>query len=91
MSVLSYLILSVLLLLTIGTATALIYSFIKNRRTRLAIIYAGRILNAGQADSQEQFLSVYRTLATARNDLEAAKLWKKLDELKDLAGIPAAR
>ena len=91
MSVLSYLILSVLLLLTIGTATALIYSFIKNRRTRLAIIYAGRILNAGQADSEEQFLNVYRTLATAHNDLEAAKLWKKLDELKDLAGIPAAR
>ena len=88
---LDYLILSILLLLAIGAVAALIYSVIKKRRTRLAIIYARRILNAGQADDEEQFLTVYRRLATVRNDLEAARLWEKLDELRDQDGIPVAR
>jgi hypothetical protein len=88
---LSYLIFVIILLLGIGAIVAFCHNVIRNHQTRQAIVYARRILNAGQADSKEQFSSVYRQLATARNDLEAAKLWKKLDELKDLTGIPAAR
>jgi type II secretory pathway pseudopilin PulG len=88
---LSYLIFAIILLLAIGAIVAFSQSVVRNHRTRRAIVYARRILNAGQADSEEQFIDVYRQLATAHNDLEAAKLWKKLDELKDLAGIPAAR
>jgi type II secretory pathway pseudopilin PulG len=88
---LSYLIFTIILLLAIGAIVAFSRSVVRIHRTRRAIVYARRILNAGQADSKEQFINVYRQLATARNDLEAAKLWEKLDELKDLDGIPAAR
>ena len=88
---LNSLLLSVVLLLAIGLLFTFIYYVIKDRQTRMAIIYARRILNAGQADSEEQFRSVYRRLATTRNDLEATMLWKKLDELRDLAGMHAAK
>jgi hypothetical protein len=88
---LSYLIFVIILLLGIGAVVAFSRAVINERRTRRAIVYARRILNAGQADTEEQFRSVYRQLATAPNDLEAAKLWQKLDELRDLNGIPAAR
>ncbi len=87
MSELNSLLLSVLVLLAIGVFFTFIYYVINDRQTRIAIIYARRILNAGQADSEEQFRSVYRRLATTRNDLEAAKLWKELDELRELTGI----
>jgi hypothetical protein len=88
---LSYLIFVTILLLGIGAFVAFSHAVIRIRRTQRAIVYARRILSAGQADSEEQFCSVYRQLATARHDLEAAKLWKKLDELRDLNGILAAR
>jgi hypothetical protein len=91
MSEVDYIILSILLLLAIGAIIFLIYSVVKKRRTRRAIIYARRILNAGQADSEEQFRTVYRRLATAGNDLEAAKIWQKLDELRDIVGIHPSR
>jgi hypothetical protein len=88
---LSYVIFITILLLAVGAVLAFSYYVIRTHRTQRAIIYARRILSAGQADSEDQFRDVYRRLATARNDLEAAKLWKKLDELRDVAGIPAAR
>jgi hypothetical protein len=91
MLALNYLVYGIILLLAIGSTAAFSYAVVKNRRTQRAIVYARRILAGGQADSEEQFRDVYRRLATAPNDLEAAKLWKKLDELKDLAGTDIAR
>jgi type II secretory pathway pseudopilin PulG len=91
MLALNYLVFGIILLLVAGAIITFSYAVIKNRRTRRAIVYARRILAGGQADSEDQFRDVYRQLATASNDLEAAKLWKKLDELKDLAGTHIAR
>jgi hypothetical protein len=80
---LEYVIFSILLLLAIGVVIAIGYTVVRNRQTRRAIVYARRILSGGGADSEEQFRSIYRRLATTRHDLEAEKLWKQLDELRD--------
>jgi hypothetical protein len=88
MLLLNSLLFCMLLLLALGAVAAFGLFVIKPLQTRWAIAGARKILNAGQARSELQFRTVYRTLATARNDLEATKLWRQLDELKDLAGLP---
>jgi hypothetical protein len=88
MLILNSLLFCILLLLALGAAIAFTMFVIKPFQTRWAVINARKILSAGHAASKGQFYNVYRMLATARNDLEAAKLWRQLDEIKDLAGIP---
>ncbi len=78
----------ILLMLAVGAVIAFNQFFIRPFQTRWAIGTARKIIDSGQAASETQFRHVYRLLATARNDLEATKLWKQLDQLKDLAGIP---
>jgi hypothetical protein len=91
MLLLNSLLFCMLLLLALGAVSAFGLFVIKPLQTRWAIAGARKILNAGQAESEGQFCSVYRMLATARNDLEATKLWRQLDELKDLAGLPVEK
>jgi hypothetical protein len=81
----------ILLLLAVGAVIAFNVFFIRPFQTRWAINNARKIIDNGQAASEAQFRSVYRLLATARNDLEAAKLWRRLDELKDLTGVPVEK
>ena len=91
MLLLNSLLFCILLVLAVGAVIALNQFLIRPFQTRWAIGTARKIINAGQAASEGQFLNVYRLLATARNDLEAAKLWKQLDQLQDLAGIPVEK
>jgi hypothetical protein len=91
MLLLNSLLFCILLLLALGAVIAFGLFVIKPLQTRWAIAGARKILSAGQADSEGQFRNVYRMLATAHNDLEAIKLWRQLDEIKDLAGVPSKK
>lgn len=91
MIILNSLLCCILLLLAVGAVIAFNVFFIRPFQTHWAIGAARKIIDRGQAASEAQFLSVYRLLATARNDLEATKLWRRLDELKDLSGIPVEK
>jgi len=91
MLLLNSLLFGILLLLAVGAVIAIDLFLIRPFQTRWAIGAARKIIDRGQAASEGQFRGVYRLLATARNDLEAVKLWKRLDELKDLAGIPVEK
>jgi enoyl reductase-like protein len=89
--VLNSLLFCVVLLLAVGAVIAFNVFFIRPFQTHWAINNARKIIDNGRAASEAQFRNVYRLLATARNDLEAAKLWKRLDELKDLMGVPVEK
>jgi hypothetical protein len=91
MLLLNSLLFCILLLLALGAVIAFGMFVIKPIQTRWAIAAARKILKVGHAESEGQFRSVYRMLATARNDLEATKLWRQIDEIKDLAGIPVEK
>jgi hypothetical protein len=86
MFIVEYLLFCILLLLFLGAVIAFTCFVIKPLQTYWAIVQARKILAANKTKSARQFRNVYRILATARNDLEAAKLWKQLDEMKLLAG-----
>jgi Na+-transporting NADH:ubiquinone oxidoreductase subunit NqrC len=78
-----YLLFYILLMLCLGAVIAFSYFVIKPMQTRWAIVNARRMLAAGEIQSHWKFRNVYRMLATARNDLEAAKLWRQLDEIRE--------
>ena len=82
MFTMTYLLFCILLLLFLGAVIAFSYFVIKPLQTRWAIIKARKIVAANKVENTWQFRNVYRMLATARNDLEAAKLWQQLDEMK---------
>ena len=85
----NYLLFWIFLLLFLGAVIAFSYFVIKPFQTRWAITRARKILAEGESRSRWQFWNVYRMLATARNDLEAAKLWRQLDEMKDATDKPS--
>jgi len=82
----NYLLFNILLLLGLGAVIAFSYFVIKPLQTRWAIIKARKIVAEGKVRSNWQFRNVYRMLATAHNDLEAAKLWQHLDEIREKTG-----
>jgi quinol-cytochrome oxidoreductase complex cytochrome b subunit len=85
MFTMTYLLFCIFLLLFLGAVIAFSYFVIKPFQTRWAIIKARKMVAAKKVENTWQFRNVYRMLATARNDLEAAKLWKQLDEMKEAA------
>jgi hypothetical protein len=78
-----YLLLGILLLLCLGAVIAFSYFVIKPMQTRWAIARARRIVASGRLPGEWHFRNVYRMLATAHHDLEASKLWRQLDEMKE--------
>lgn len=90
MSTISYLLFYILLMLLLGAVIAFSYFVIKPLQTRWAILKARKIVAEHKVENTWQFRNVYRMLATAYNDLEAAKLWRQLDEMKQPAGKPSA-
>jgi len=86
MSTMNYLLFCILLMLILGAVIAFSYFVIKPMQTRWAIVKARKILETGQFPGKWQFRNVHRMLATAHHDLEAVKLWHKLDEMKVSAG-----
>jgi hypothetical protein len=77
-----YLLFSIVLLLCLGAVIAFSYFVIKPVQTRWAVRRARKIVAEGQRRSDWHFRNIYRMLATAHDDLEAAKLWRQLDEMK---------
>jgi len=85
MFAMAYLLFYILLLLALGAVIAFSYFVIKPLQTRWAVVKARKIVAEGDAKHTWQFRNVYRMLATAHNDLEAAKLWQQLDEIREKA------
>ncbi len=79
----SLLLFFILLLLLLGAVIAFAYFVIKPVQTRWAVRKAREIVAAGEIKNHWQFKNVFRILATAHNDLEAAYLWQKLQQLKE--------
>ena len=78
----SYLLFCILMMLLLGGVIAFSLFVIKPMQTRWAVTAARRIVADGKARNEWQFRNVYRMLATAKNDLEAAKLWQMMDQMK---------
>ena len=78
----TWLLFYIFMLLLLGAVIAFSYFVIKPLQTRWAVLKARKIVAENRCRSTWQFRNVYRMLATAQNDLEAAKLWKQLDEMK---------
>ncbi len=74
-----YLLFCIVLLLGLGAVIAFSLFVIKPLQTRWAVVRARKIVAEGKAPGDWHFRNVYRMLATAHNDLEAAKLWRQLD------------
>jgi len=77
-----YLLFAIVLLLGLGAVIAFSLFVIKPVQTRWAVVRARKIVASGQLPSGWHFRNVYRMLATAHDDLEAAKLWQQLDKMK---------
>jgi hypothetical protein len=86
MFTIQYLLFSILLMLGLGAAISFSLFVVKPLQTRWAIIKARDIVTVGRPESDWQFRNVYRMLATSKNDLEAAKLWQQLDEIRGKYG-----
>jgi hypothetical protein len=83
MFTMTYLLFCILLLLGLGAVIAFSFFVVKPLQTRWAIDKAHKILMFGdKARDDWQFRNVYRILATARNDMEATKLWQQLDRMR---------
>jgi hypothetical protein len=85
MFTIGYLLFSILLLLALGAVIAFSYFVIRPVQTRWAIGKARKMVATRDIRNKWQFRNVYRMLATARNDLEAADLWHKLKEIREIS------
>jgi hypothetical protein len=79
-----YLLFSILMLLFLGAVIAFSYFVIRPMQIHWAIVEARKMVAGRNVSKTWRFRNVYRTLATARNDLEAAELWQ---QLKDILSI----
>ena len=82
MYITQYLLFCIVLLLCLGAVIAFSLFVIKPLQTRWAVRRARRIVAEGKPRSDWHFRNIYRMLATAHDDLEAARLWHQLDEMK---------
>ena len=80
-----YLLFSILMLLFLGAVIAFIHFVIRPLRIHWAIIEGRKLVAAREVSHSWRYRNVYRTLATARNDLEAAELWQKLRDIQEIA------
>ena len=85
MSSIEYLLFSILMLLFLGAVIAFIHFVIRPLRIHWAITEGRKLVAAREVGHSWRYRNVYRTLATARNDLEAAELWQKLRDIREIA------
>ncbi|MDD4859576.1 MAG: hypothetical protein PHR56_05160 [Dehalococcoidales bacterium] len=83
-----FLLFNILMLLGLGAVIAFCHLVLKPFQTHWAIVHARRMVAENRWQDDWRSRNVYRMLATARNDLEAAKLWQQLDAMK---GLPHSR
>ena len=91
MFIVEYLLFYILLMLFLGAVIAFSYFVIKPLQTHWAIVHARKIVAENEVRNTWRFRNVYRILATARNDLEAVKLWQQLDQIREKSPQPAAK
>jgi hypothetical protein len=82
MYLMQYFLFGIVLLLGLGAVIAFSLFVIKPMQTRWAVVRARKIVATGELPREWHFRNVYRMLATAHDDLEAAKLWQQLDKMK---------
>jgi len=80
-----YLLFSILMLLFLGAVIAFIHYVIRPLRIYWAITEARKMVAKRDVSKNWRSRNVSRTLATARNDLEAADLWQKLRDIQEIA------
>jgi quinol-cytochrome oxidoreductase complex cytochrome b subunit len=78
----NYLLFAIFMMFNLWAVIAFCVYIIRPLQTRWAIIQARKMVAEGKVRKDWRFRNVYRMLATAKNDLEAAKLWQKLDSMK---------
>jgi hypothetical protein len=79
-----YLLFSILMLLFLGAVVIFVHFVIRPLRIQWAIIEARKLVANREISNRWRFRNVFRTLATARNDLEAAELWQKLRDIQKI-------
>ena len=79
-----YLLFSILMLLFLGAVIIFVRFVIRPLRIYWAIIEARKMVNQREINNGWRCRNVYRTLATARNDLEAAELWQQLKDIREI-------
>lgn len=77
-----YLLFAIFLLFGLWAVIAFTIFVVRPFQTYWAMAQARKIIAEGKARNNWQYHNVYRMLAKSKDDLEAKKLWKQLDEMK---------
>jgi quinol-cytochrome oxidoreductase complex cytochrome b subunit len=77
-----YLLFGIFLLLGLWAVIAFTIYVLKPVQTHWAMEKARKIIAEGKVRNNWQFHNIYRMLAKSKDDLEAQKLWQRLDEMK---------
>jgi hypothetical protein len=80
-----YLLFSIMMFLFLGAVIAFIHFVIWPLRIYWAITEAKKMVANRDTGNGWRFRYVARTLATARNDLEAADLWQQLKDIREIS------
>ena len=84
MSTTEYLLFSIMMLLFLGAIIAFIRFVIRPMRIHWAIVEGRKLVENRICNKSWRYRNVFRTLATARNDLEASELWQKLRDIQEI-------
>ena len=79
-----YLLFSISMLLFLGAVIAFSKFVIRPMRIHWAITEAKKMVGSRKIGDGWRFRNVFRTLSTARNDLEAAELWQRLKDIREI-------
>jgi hypothetical protein len=79
-----YLLFSIMMLMFLGAVIAFSYFVVRPLRIHWAITEAKKMVVNRNISKSWRFRNVWRTLATARNDLEAAELWRQLKDIREI-------
>jgi predicted Holliday junction resolvase-like endonuclease len=79
-----YLLFCILVLLLLAAVIAFMHFVIRPLRVYWAIVEAKKMVEHRSVDQSWRSRNVCRTLATARYDLEAVELWKKIRAIREI-------
>jgi hypothetical protein len=79
-----YLLFSIMMLLFLGGVIAFVRFVIGPIRLHWAITEAKKMVADRHISDGWRCRNVWRTLATARNDMEAADLWQQLKDIREI-------
>jgi hypothetical protein len=84
MSIIEYILFSIMTLLFLGAVVVFIRFVIRPMHIHWAIVEGRKLVANREFNDSWRCRNVCRTLATARNDLEAADLWQKLRDIQEI-------